>query len=288
MPDYPYCETIIRQHSSTFHKAFSHLEEQDRHAVYAIYAYCRITDDAIDAHRDLDRLMAIRSQLEEVVQGGQPDDPVFSSLADTWTKYHFDPTPFFELITGMEDDYYERPIKSDQDLTDYCYKVAGTVGLMLNPVLASKNMDTHASILRDAAIHLGYGMQITNILRDVGEDFRAGRVYLPKEELDARGIKLAEIMEQGPTKAYIELMEHYIRKAKQAYRFFYRHVSLYNNDAVLPTYLAGRFYEGILDEIRRANYDNLTRRNYVSKARKKRIALMGRMRLWWKGLLPWH
>lgn len=142
MAKYAYCEEIIKKHSSSFYHAFKRLNEQDRFAVYAIYAYCRIVDDAIDEHEDIKELKEYQEMIKQTFEHEHVDHPIFNCLHDVLHHYDLDLSPFLILTQGMEDDYYKKQIVTEEDLRDYCYKVAGTVGEMLHPVIAKESIKT--------------------------------------------------------------------------------------------------------------------------------------------------
>lgn len=286
--DFQYCEDIIKQHSSSFYHAFKHLPEQDRNAVFALYAFCRIADDSIDVDRDLNKLETIASNLRQTFDGVVVEEPIFACLREVLKNYPLPIQPFEDLITGMKADYYHKVIVSDDDLTLYCYQVAGTVGLMLNPILASRRYEKNKELLGEVAIQLGYAMQITNILRDVGQDFASGRLYLPQELLLKYGVTIEEVILGDITPGYQELVENYIEQANRAYAFLEKHICLYNKDARASVYLAAKFYQAILQEIRKGQYDNITKRHFVSDSKKKWLYLYYKLRLWIRGVCLWH
>jgi len=135
-------------------------------------------------------------------------------------------------------------------------------------VIAEKALKEDEKKIKEVAIELGKAMQITNILRDVKEDLMASRVYFPDEILIKHNV-LEKTMRVGTvTPEYQSMIEYYIEMAKEKYQVFYQNAHLFDKDAIKPTYYAATFYEGILDEIRRSKYRNLTKRLYVSKFRK--------------------
>ncbi len=271
MDKYEYVQGIIEQSSVTFSKAFGQLEENKRNAVFSIYAYCRLVDDAIDEHNDIEALEALEEKVKRTFEGDVPDDPVFEALHETNERYPNELEPFLELIDGMRDDYHNKPIKTEEDLDEYCYKAAGTVGRMLLPIVASQSFKENKSRLVEVGVELGKAMQLTNILRDVREDFKERRIYFPDESIEHFDVEMRTVLTGMVTPGYKALTEHYIEKAKEKYRVFYDNVELFDADAVLPTYLAAAFYEAILDEIRRGGYNNVTKHHYVGKFRKWRL-----------------
>lgn len=285
MDKYEHVRQIIEDSSVTFSKAFGELEENKRNAVFSIYAYCRIADDAVDVDGDIDNVDELEKKVKDTFKGAVPDDPVFEALYETIMRYPSDEKPYLELLEAMRDDYHNTPIKTEDDLEEYCYKAAGTVGLMLIPVLASQSYKENSGKLKDVAIELGKAMQLTNILRDVKEDLGQGRVYFPDEAIEKQGIKIKTLRTGTVTDEYRALVEHYIKKAKEKYQVFYDNADLFDKDAVLPTYIAAKFYEGILDEIRKAGHTNVSRRHFVSSIRKFFIKRRAKRALKKRGIL---
>lgn len=269
MEAYEYVENIIKTSSISFYKAFSHLPEDKANAVYAIYGFCRTADDAVDELKDPDVIKSLKKDIEKTFKGSAPlDNPLFEALNDTLKKYPNEIDPYLGLLSGMDDDLNAKPIETEKDLDDYCYKVASTVGLMLLPVIASNALKEDPEKIKNVAVELGKAMQITNILRDVKEDLMHLRVYFPDEILKKHNV-LEKTMRVGTvTPEYQSMIEYYIEMAKEKYQIFYENVHLFDEDSIKPTYYAAKFYEGILDEIRRSGYRNLTKRLYVSKFRK--------------------
>lgn len=271
MDKYTYCENIIKASSATFYKAFSALDEKKAKAVFAVYAFCRTVDDAIDVHDDIEKLNVLETGIKRVFEGDIPDDLMFQAIAETLTWFPNTIDPYLALIDGMRDDFNKKPIETEQDLDDYCYKAASTVGLMLIPILASEAYKADSKKLRDVAIELGKAMQITNILRDVKEDLIHQRVYFPHTVLETQKVNIETLRTGIVTPEYKSMIEQYIMLAEEKYAYFYDHVHLFDEDARVQTVMASTFYEGILQEIRKASYNNLTKRHYVSKFRKWRL-----------------
>ncbi len=285
MDKFEYCENIIKESSHSFYKAFSVLPEEKAKAVYAIYAFCRSVDDAIDVNNDVKKLNDLEEKIKATFAGETPNDLLFKALEETFEKFPSDQKPYLDLIDGMRDDYKNKPIKTEADLDKYCYKAAGTVGLMLLPVIASEQLKDNKEKLESVAVELGKGMQITNILRDVRDDLMNDRVYFPDEIIEQHQLQL-EITRTGlVTAEWRSMMEYYITKSKEQYQVFYDNAGLFDKDSILPTYLAARFYEAIMDQIQSKNYTNINKRHVVGKFKKWRISKNVQKTLHKKGLL---
>ncbi len=286
MDKYEYCENIIKEKSESFYKAFSELEPDKAKAVYAIYAFCREADDAIDEHNDLEKVNTLKANIKKTFEGNVPEgNLLFEALADTFKRYPSQIDPYLELLDGIRDDYYFEAFKTEDELEQYCYKVAGTVGLMLLPVIASENYKTDSKKLKEVAVELGKAMQLTNILRDVRNDLMKDRVYFSEEIIEQHQVKIEMIRTGLVIPEWRSMMEYYIDKTKNKYKVFYDNVELFDKDARLPTMLAASYYEGILDEIAKKDYSNINKRHYVGNFRKRRLAKQSEKSLKKQGLI---
>ena len=174
--DYAFCEDVIRKNSKSFYRAFSALPRQKALSIFAIYAFCRRADDLADIQRDRRRLETFQETFESFKAGITPDDPMWRALRHTVEHYNIGLAPFDDMLTGQRMDIsFEQPA-TQTALEDYCYYVAGSVGLMILPVLSK-----HHRLLEQNAVDHGKAMQLTNILRDVGEDLVNSRIYIPRE-----------------------------------------------------------------------------------------------------------
>jgi phytoene synthase len=222
LPDVAWCESIIRRHSGSFYRSFKRLPPGRAAAVFAVYAFCRLADDSIDVDHNPDQLDQLASRLQEFAAGRTPDEPLWRLLRWAFTTYDLEIAPFFEMIEGQRRDITFVQPETNQDLWDYCYLVAGTVGLMILPLLASPVTAVH----RRLAIDLGQAMQMSNILRDLAADYRLGRIYLPAHELAARGIQSEDLGRATPTPAlksyWLELAQGALQRYEGVKRISYR------------------------------------------------------------------
>lgn len=272
--DYAYCERIIRNSSKSFYTAFSKLPEEKAKAVYAIYAFCRLADDTVDTKGSIEertnQLFHLEKELQLFSEGETPEKPMWRALRDVFTRYPMDPAPFFDQIEGQKRDLDFQPIQTLAGLEEYSYYVAGSVGLMLLPILASKQPQTEQ--LKQSALSLGVAMQLTNILRDVGEDYRENsRVYLPTEVRQRYDIDIATVMQTGPTPAFIQLWEEIAAESQKGYDRFWEQIKLYDADCRFPILVAAKLYSAILDSVRKNNYNCLHTRNYVPEVKMVRL-----------------
>ncbi|GAB4191982.1 MAG: phytoene synthase [Coleofasciculaceae cyanobacterium] len=276
---YELCRQMTAKHAKTFYLASLLFPEEKRRAIWAIYAWCRRTDELVDGPQSrlttpetLDRW---EQQLESVFVG-EPLDDLDVALVDTVKRFPIDIQPFRDMIAGQRMDLYRSRYETFEELRLYCYRVAGTVGLMTSPVLGfddSGSKTPWAGYL-DAydplqeAIALGIAKQLTNILRDVGEDARRGRIYLPLEELALFGYTEEDLLNGVVNERWRELMRFQIQRARKFYAQAEKGIRALSPDARWPVWSALTQYQGILDAIERNRYDVFTQRAYVPKSQK--------------------
>ncbi|MEB6197002.1 phytoene/squalene synthase family protein [Mammaliicoccus sciuri] len=273
--DYNHCHNIMKEHSKTFSYAFDFLDLKRKKAIWAIYAVCRIIDDSIDKYKDLEQLDGIARDLDVIysdcdyIPAYQSDAAIMNALSNTLNTYSIPKKPFQSLIQYVKKDLVLKEMKTDSDLYDYCYGVAGTVGELLTPILASSNKNSFEQA-KEAAIALGKALQITNILRDVGEDFQNGRIYLSTEKLVEYQVDLQSVYHEGITSNYIQLWESYALKAVSLYDIALNGINYFDTEVRYIIELAATAYLEILEEVRKSNY-RLHKKVYVSKLKKMKI-----------------
>ena len=277
--DYAFCEKIIKSSSKSFCTAFSQLPKEKARAVYAIYAFCRLADDTVDSDDPLaekiKNLQKLEEQLKAFDKGHTPDEPMWRALRDVFTRYKMDVSPFFDQLEGQKRDLSFKEIADLSALEEYSYYVAGSVGLMLLPILSANNEIDDS--LRESAVSLGIAMQLTNILRDVGEDFRDNnRIYLPSDLLLHYGIRIDELMEDGVNPSFIELWENIAMEAERRYGLFWDRIDRFDEDCRFPVYVAAKLYRAIIDSVRENNYNCLQLRNYVPEVKMMGLVLEAR------------
>ncbi len=239
--DMAWCEAIIREHSGSFFRAFSQLPPARAQAVFAIYAFCRLVDDSIDVAHDVAALDHIAGQLQDFEAGQTPDEPLWRVLRWAFSTFPLEFGPFWEMIEGQRLDIEFHQPQTKEELLRYCYLVAGTVGLMILPLLA-ENLTPK---VRETAIDLGLAMQLTNILRDIGADYRLGRIYLPADELARRGINTEDLGQSRPTAALRQLWLDLADETLGRYQAILRNIVLFDPQARLPVILAILYYRHI-------------------------------------------
>jgi 15-cis-phytoene synthase len=188
---YAYCRRVTRRSSSNFAYAFRLLGPERRAALHAVYAFCRFVDDVADEERGADPAALLARWRDELarVYGGTPTHPIGVALADAVRRFPLERRHFDDLITGVETDLRQRRWETFDALHEYCYRVASTVGLLCIEIFGYRRASA-----REYAVDLGIAFQLTNILRDVREDARRGRIYLPLDDLARFGVTEAELL----------------------------------------------------------------------------------------------
>ncbi|MFD9626688.1 phytoene/squalene synthase family protein [Peribacillus muralis] len=270
--DYRYCEDIIKQNSKSFYFAFLGLPKEKANAVYAIYAFCRIADDSVDmggARADkINALNRINQELSLFQEKKELDHPLWRALRDVFTRYKMDIQPFFEQLKGQRRDIDFTVPQTMGQVEEYSYYVAGTVGLMLLPIIASESEQD----LTQQAISLGVAMQITNILRDVGEDYRKNnRIYLPLSEMETESYTESDIKNARINVGFIRIWEKMARRAEELFDEFQEGVQYFDKDSQFQVLLSARLYRGILNAVRDNKYDCFLKRNYISPVEMEQI-----------------
>lgn len=276
---YELCRKITAKYSKTFYMGTLLMPEEKRRAIWAIYLWCRRTDELVDGPQarfttpeTLDRW---EQQLESVFAGHPIDDPDVA-LVDTLERYPIDIQPFRDMIAGQRMDLCRSRYETFEELQLYCYRVAGTVGLMTSPVLGFDNSvskapwDWHqqANNPVEEAIALGIANQLTNILRDVGEDAQRGRIYLPSEELALFNYSEEDLFKGVVDDRWRELMRFQIQRARKFFNEAEKGIRALSYDSRWPVWAALMLYQGILDVIERNQYDVFTKRAFVPKPEK--------------------
>ena len=271
---YAHANSITAQHSKSFYLASQLLPEEKRSAVRALYAFCRTVDDIVDED-DVEGREEHLGYWRGVVQSASfsDDDLVAAAWTDTLARYHIPRHYALQLIDGVNRDMTQTRYQTFEELATYCYGVASTVGLMSMYIVGFNSTDAVPY-----AIKLGVALQMTNILRDVGEDFCNGRVYLPREELALYGIREADMAAGRVTDAWRLFMKFQIKRTRQLYEEAWPGVKLLEREGQLAIGAAAVFYQGILDAIEANDYDNFDNRAGLNAWEKiSRIPS-----LWWK------
>ena len=248
---YKQAEMITSQHSKSFYLASGLLPEEKRSAVRALYAFCRTVDDIVDESSEGERDSQLdywRGMVESASFADQ--DLVAAAWADALARYHIPRHYALQLIDGVGRDLFQARYQTFEELATYCYGVASTVGLMSMYIVGF-----HSNDAVPYAIKLGVALQMTNILRDVGEDYQNGRLYLPREELTYYAIPESDIGQGRVTDNWRQFMKFQIERTRQLYAESWPGVKMLEREGQLAIGAASVFYQGILDEIERRDYN---------------------------------
>lgn len=272
---YSHCREITRRHAKTFYLATRFLPREKQRSIFAIYGICRYLDDLVDEAEDLllkkkisienvqHNLDFFRENLLSAYAGIDRSDPVLTAFCDVLRKYRIPIRLPFELMEGVMMDLQKTRYRNFDELYKYSYKVASVVGLMTSEVFGYSN---EAALQH--AVDLGIAMQLTNILRDIGEDLGKNRIYLPRDELELFGITEQQLFEAHIDKNFIQFMRFQVTRARRYYLSADKGISMLNRDSRLPVYLARENYSKILNKIEQNNYQVFSDRAYLNTTEK--------------------
>ncbi len=282
MNPHDYCLDKAAASGSSFYYSFRFLPPDRRRAIVAFYAFCREVDDIVDECHDLDlartKLAWWRGEIAQLY-AGNPSHPVTLALAEAITPFHLSQDAFEQIIDGMEMDL-SQPVRYPdfKALRLYCHRVAGIVGEVAASIFGIEDRAT-----LKYANKLGLAFQLTNIIRDVGEDARRGRVYLPEDELAQFGVSIAELTQTPSTQPvsdnFHRLMEFQTQRAMQTYDEALALLPTVDRKAQRPGLIMAAIYRTLLEEIRADGFQVLDRRTSLTPLRKLWLA----WRTWMKG-----
>jgi phytoene synthase len=272
-----YCQQKAAASGSSFYYSFLFLPPERRRAITALYAFCREVDDVVDECSDAQlahaKLAWWRSELAQAYEG-RPSHPVALALADAVSRFNLPQELLAEIIDGMEMDLTQTRYPDFKALHLYCYRVASVVGLLAAEIFGYEDRRT-----LKYAHDLGLAFQLTNIIRDVGEDARRGRIYLPSEELAQFGVGAEDILHARHSEAFHRLMLFQIERAERYYDQALAQLPKQDRKAQRPGLVMAAIYRTLLDEIRRDGCRALERRIALTPLRKLWIA----WRTWVRG-----
>jgi phytoene synthase len=268
MDPYQYCVEKAASAGSSFTSSFRFLPKEKREAMTVLYAYCREVDDVVDECSDAG---VARTTLgwwrNEVaaVYGGKPTHPVCQALVPMVQRYNLPQEHLLEIIDGMEMDL-EQPRYADfKSLQLYCYRVASVVGLLSAEIFGYTDRQT-----LKYAHDLGIAFQLTNIIRDVGEDARRNRIYLPMDEMQQFGVTAADILNGRETENFHKLMAFQIERARRYYKQAFEHLPSPDRKAQRAGLVMAEVYQAVLNEVERSGCHVL----------RERVSLTPTYKLW--------
>ncbi len=270
---YTYCEDLTRESSRTFYLASGLLPLEKRRATRALYAFCRVTDNIVDQSEndEIARESLINWQKLITMSHPSSDNPVAMAWADARALHNIPHGYGEQLIDGVARDLSQKRYATFTDLAEYSYGVASTVGLMAMHIIGFEGQDALAY-----AVKLGVALQVTNILRDIAEDWRTGRVYLPQDELAAFGLDETDIANGVVDDRWRAFMRFQIERNRRLYAESWEGIAMLNPDGRLAIAAAADLYRAILADIEAHDYDVFSRRAHVSTVGK----LMRLPRIW--------
>ncbi|HUN08039.1 MAG TPA: phytoene/squalene synthase family protein [Aggregatilineales bacterium] len=276
---YLHCEDMTRLHSKTFYLASGLLPLEKRNAVRALYAFCRVTDDLVDRPSNEGDTLEQLTRWKQIVTEGHPSasDPVALAWADAQARFHIPAGYAEQLINGVARDLQQKRYETFADLAEYSYGVASTVGLMAMHIIGFHSVEAVPY-----AVKLGVALQLTNILRDVHEDWKAGRLYLPQDELRAFEVTEEDIANQTCDDRWKAFMNFQVQRNRQLYDESRAGIALLRTDGRFAIAAAADLYRGILDNIEQHDGNIYNRRASVSTVGKlRRLPL-----IWWRAQTP--
>ncbi|QIF01025.1 squalene/phytoene synthase family protein [Roseimicrobium sp. ORNL1] len=266
----PVGREIARRAKSNLAFALSTLPRQRKEDMMTFYAFCRVIDDIADEPVDTvaERQRALDGWKHGILHGFEEPDDLQAEVAELPKTYPIDPTLLAEIVNGVASDLVTTRYRTYEDLLAYCYKVACVVGLVSIEIFGYKN-----PACKEYAVALGYALQLTNIIRDVAEDARNGRIYLPQEDLERFGVNEVDLLEGRHTPEFEALMQFQHDRARA---FFTQAASLLPKEDrrhMLAAEMMGQMYGEILEKIRQRHFHVFGPRIGLSKLRK--IAILG-------------
>jgi phytoene synthase len=274
---YERCRQLHARHGRTYYLATLLLPRWKRRHVHALYGFVRYADEIVDdLATTLDRpgqaaaLAAWGERFFAGLRGAPLDDPVLPAVLHTVRAFDLDIGDFEKFLAAMAADLHTDGYATYQDLCGYMEGSAAVIGTMMAPILESS--DPPAA--REHARQLGLAFQLTNFIRDVAEDFRRGRVYLPAEDLDRFGVRRQDLAAGKVSPAVRALLAFEVERARAHYRAAEPGIALLAPSSRPCIRVAFDLYQGILDEVERAGYQVLDRR--VRVPRRRRLGVAGR------------
>ena len=270
MNPHDYCQDKAARSGSSFYYSFMFLPAERRQAITALYAFCREVDDVVDECHDLSlaqtKLEWWRQELGRVY-GGTPTHPVGHALKDVIKGFRLPQEQLLEIIDGMAMDLSQTRYLDFKGLQLYCYRVASVVGLLAAEIFGYQDRQT-----LKYAHDLGLAFQLTNIIRDVGEDARRGRIYLPIEDLQRFNVPAKDLLEARYSEQFRALMAFQAERAEKFYDQAFAQLPAVDRKAQRPGLVMAAIYRTLLREIARDGFMVLDRRTSLTPLRKVWLA----------------
>ncbi len=242
-----YCQDKAKASGSSFYNSFRFLPKDKRRAITALYAFCREVDDVVDECSDANVARTTLNWWRNEVAAiylGKPQHPVTQALVPIVKQFNLAQEHFLEIIDGMEMDLDQPRYADFKALQLYCYRVASVVGLLSVEIFGYTDRQT-----LKYAHDLGIALQLTNIIRDVGEDARRNRIYLPQDELQQFGVTSEDILHARETEGFQKLMAFQIERARHYYQQALDHLPAVDRKAQRTGLIMAAIYRATLDEV---------------------------------------
>ena len=277
---YEHCRLLTRTQARNFYYGFITLPPARRRAIYAVYAFCRLCDDAADETNDPDeqlRRVGDQRRLLEQALDGEPGGPVYTALADAIGRFSIPGRHLREIVNGVEMDASKTRYRTFAELEGYCYRVACCVGLVCLEIFGYEDPGA-----RRHAIDLGMAMQLTNILRDIAEDAGRGRIYLPLEDLERFRLTEPELLAGPAGERFRDLMRFQVERARAYFDTARQLLPLLPVLSRACPAMLEATYSRLLDRIEERDYDVYRGRISLGTAEKLLLAA----RIWPRVLAP--
>jgi len=272
-----YCQEKCAASGSSFYYSFLFLPAERRRAIMALYAFCREVDDVVDECNDLSvastKLAWWRQEVERVAEG-KPQHPVGQALKQVAPGINLPKEQLLEIIDGMEMDLQQARYLDFKGLSLYCYRVASVVGLLAAEIFGYRDRQT-----QKYAHDLGMAFQLTNIIRDIGEDARRGRIYIPMDELKQFNVPAADILNGKYSDNFTALMQFQYERAERYYEQALAQLPEVDRKSQRPGLIMAAIYRTLLAEIKDENFQVLHQRISLPPGRKLWLAA----KTWIKG-----
>jgi phytoene synthase len=271
---YERCRALHREHGRTYYLATRLLPRWKRRHVHALYGFTRYTDDIVDSMNGQSpvqraaRLRRWADRFTAALAGGLVDDPVLPAVLHTIDVFDLDRADFADFLRSMEMDLTLTEYDTYDDLLEYMAGSAAAIGTMMLPILGASNL----ALAREPARQLGLAFQLTNFIRDVGEDLDRGRIYLPLKDLAEFGVTAADLRAGIATAPIKDLIAFEVGRAREHYACAAKGIPMLAPASQRCIRTAYRLYGGILDEVVRAGYDVFGRRATVPNRRRLAVA----------------
>jgi 15-cis-phytoene synthase len=271
MPDSDLAADITKRSKTNFMVSFAMLPEEKRDAIHTVYAFCRCTDDIVDEEGDHESKSARLGRWAEELERGlrnESSHALLNRLSTIAARFNIPAVHFFDLIRGMRMDLERSRYETFEQLHEYCYNVASTVGLMCSEIFGYTNANT-----RQYAVDLGIALQLTNIVRDVKADAEIGRIYLPHEDFERFGYSYEELLNSTYNENFIRLMRFETGRARDYYQRARASLAHEDHAAFFAARIMDRIYYRILQKIEQKQFALFDERISISSLSKMRIAV---------------